>query len=590
MRSLNFALILALSAACGSNSSSSGEDAGPATDATPGSGDASDLCGDGLVDEGEECDDGNNAIDDECLNDCTLACGDGVLGASELCDTGIADGMPGACPTDCDDADACTSDVVNSNECQTMCINAAITAFADDDACCPSGGDNTLDNDCSVVCGNSVVESGETCDTGIAAGNAGACVVLADCTDGIACTTDALLDSGSCTAACTNPLITAFVDDDSCCPTNGTIATDNDCLAGCGDGVVTPPETCDTAIVDSCPLIADCVDGDSCTQDLLVSGGTCSAECQNPVISALVDGDLCCPAGANANNDSDCSPVCGNSALEAGEQCDIGDILPGDGCDENCQLEVIAPTAFRVTNIDLREPHVFASIPFFGCRDITDSFFGNGINVTFDDNTNGDSDGDGLLDLNIAQVFRPLNQSVATNTVEVHFPDCTAPVASSACTSTTTMPTVSTATNQSAGTCLQPQAGTTGPGNVGNYSPGITNATSPCYATAADTLVIDVAGMLITLQDAQFAATYVGVPATDMVNGLLIGFLSEANADTAIIPVDTAIVGGDPLSSIMPGGTGSCNNDAATKDVGPGGVTGWWMALNYQATAVPWTD
>jgi cysteine-rich repeat protein len=435
MRQLHFALILALSAACGSSSSRSGEDAGPPIDGSQGS-DASDDCGDGLLDPGEECDDGNNAIDDDCLNDCTLACGDGVLGDNELCDPGIADGMAGACPSDCDDSDACTSDVVNQDACQTVCINAAITAFADDDACCPSGGNNALDNDCPV------------------------------CTD-------------------------------------------------------------------------DC-------------------------------------------------PVCGNSVPEAGEQCDDGGIIPGDGCDENCQLEAIAPTAFRVSNIDLREPHVFASI--FGCRDITDGFLGNGINPTFDDNTNGDSDGDGLLDLNIAQVFRPLAQALATNSVEVHFPDCTDPVATTTCTSTTTTPTVSTATNESAGTCLQPLAGTTGPGNVGNYSPGITNPTGPCYSTSPDTLVIDVAGMLITLEEAQFGATYVGVPATSMVNGLLIGFLTEANADTAVIPASTPIVGGDPLSSILPGGTGSCNGDTATKDVGPGGATGWWMALNYQAGEVPWTD
>jgi cysteine-rich repeat protein len=284
--------------------------------------------------------------------------------------------------------------------------------------------------------------------------------------------------------------------------------------------------------------------------------------------------------------------VCGNSVVESGEQCDDGDILTGDGCDENCQNETIAPTAFRVSNIRLREPHAFASVPIFGCRDATDSVFGiPGINPTFDDNTNADGDGDGLLDLSIAQVFRPLDQAQGTNAVEVHFPDCTDPIDTTTCTSTQAMPDLVTATNLSSGTCLAPVSGTTGPGNSGNYSPTTTNSTAPCYSTSPDTLVLDVAGMVIILEQAQFGATYVGNPATGMTNGLLIGFLSEANADTAVIPADISIVGGNPLSSILPGGTGCCRGGAnSALDVGPGGVSGWWMALNYDATVVTWVD
>jgi len=46
-------------------------------------------CGDGHVDSGEQCDDGNDINTDDCRNDCTLpVCGDGIKDANEQCDDG----------------------------------------------------------------------------------------------------------------------------------------------------------------------------------------------------------------------------------------------------------------------------------------------------------------------------------------------------------------------------------------------------------------------------------------------------------------------------------------------------------------------
>lgn len=44
-------------------------------------------------------------------------------------------------------------------------------------------------------------------------------------------------------------------------------------------------------------------------------GGSCDQ-------ASCAAGDGCCPAACNANNDSDCTPKCGNNVVEMGETCD----------------------------------------------------------------------------------------------------------------------------------------------------------------------------------------------------------------------------------------------------------------------------
>jgi hypothetical protein len=156
---------------------------------------------------------------------CTSACQNGLLEPGETCDTTIAAGAAGACPTQCDDGNICTRDKLqNAGTCQAVCVNTPITECIRDDGCCPDGANcnNNTDNDCPAVCGNGVVEaeSGETCDTAIAAGEAGACPT--SCDDGNKCTTDTLQNAGSCQAVCDNTPIVP------CCG-NGIIETGEDC-------------------------------------------------------------------------------------------------------------------------------------------------------------------------------------------------------------------------------------------------------------------------------------------------------------------------------------------------------------------------
>jgi cysteine-rich repeat protein len=62
------------------------------------------CCGDGILDAGEECDDGNTTSGDGCSATCTLekepCCGDGILDAGEECDDGNTTGGDG-CSANC---------------------------------------------------------------------------------------------------------------------------------------------------------------------------------------------------------------------------------------------------------------------------------------------------------------------------------------------------------------------------------------------------------------------------------------------------------------------------------------------------------
>jgi cysteine-rich repeat protein len=175
-------------------------------------------------------------------SDCTAVCGDGVRSGSESCDTGIRTGA-GACPTACTAPNACTTATLSGGgTCAASCINTAITAARNGDRCCPPGASIATDNDCLARCGDAVVSPGESCDTALTSG-AGVCPRM--CTAPDACTAVALANAGSCTAVCTRAAITMARNGDGCCPPGASIATDNDCPARCGDGVVSAMEQCD---------------------------------------------------------------------------------------------------------------------------------------------------------------------------------------------------------------------------------------------------------------------------------------------------------------------------------------------------------
>jgi hypothetical protein len=147
-------------------------------------------------------------------------CGNGVVERDETCDP------PSSCPTDCDDGNFCTADGMTGSPstCDVVCRNLAVTACIPEDRCCPADCDAAVDTDCSTLCGNGVVDAGETCDP------PATCPVT--CDDGNPCTVDLMTGSAtSCNVACSHPTLTACISGDGCCPTGCTSALDIDCAS-----------------------------------------------------------------------------------------------------------------------------------------------------------------------------------------------------------------------------------------------------------------------------------------------------------------------------------------------------------------------
>jgi cysteine-rich repeat protein len=110
-----------------------------------------DTCGDGVLDPGEACDDGNREAGDGCGPDCQWEafCGNGIVEEGEVCDDG--NNISG---------DGCRSDCLSDETCGNGIVDHAVGEVCDSTPGCAP--------DCMSIlgCGNGVLEEGEQCDDG----------------------------------------------------------------------------------------------------------------------------------------------------------------------------------------------------------------------------------------------------------------------------------------------------------------------------------------------------------------------------------------------------------------------------------------
>jgi|GEM_PF-3988055 hypothetical protein len=105
-----------------------------------------------------------------------------------------------------------------------------------------SGG--TPDQLSAAVCGNGIVDPGETCDIALT----GSCSTSCSFTTS-PCIPYELQNAGTCQAQCVSITISACADNDGCCPSGCTRANDNNCLPDCSPKPGTP--TCGGAWIDA---------------------------------------------------------------------------------------------------------------------------------------------------------------------------------------------------------------------------------------------------------------------------------------------------------------------------------------------------
>ena len=125
------------------------------------------LCGNGVLDEGEVCDDGNIRDGDSCAGDCLeiTSCGNGILEPeyNEMCDDGNNVDRDG-CSADCSSDESCGNGVhdllvsegcddgnlIDGDGCSSMCVL---------ETC----GDGILDIDNGEICDDGNLEPGDYC-------------------------------------------------------------------------------------------------------------------------------------------------------------------------------------------------------------------------------------------------------------------------------------------------------------------------------------------------------------------------------------------------------------------------------------------
>ena len=311
-------------------------------------------CGNGVVEAGEGCDDGNSINTDSCTTVCTVAaCGDGFVQAAEGCDEGNT--VTEACAygeTSCTVCDATCASVAGA----TSFCGDGITAATES---CDDG--NSVEGDScgnSCLCGagfhleaGSCVADIRSCVVANGAGSEswngssyGACQATScDATfhiAGLLCESDVqacTVTGGSGTQQWNGTAFAACVANG--CTTGYSLLSGSCVAAGCGNSVVEAGEGCDdgnTISTDACTsscTIAACGDGYQQAGEGCDEGNTVTEACAYGQTSCTVCNATCASvAGATT--------FCGDSTVNGAESCDDGNSNSADGCANDCGCSV----------------------------------------------------------------------------------------------------------------------------------------------------------------------------------------------------------------------------------------------------------
>jgi len=211
----------------------------------------------------------------------------------------------------CNDNNPCTDD---SCESEAGCVFTANKAPCSDGNACTAG-DKCASGWClgsALACNDNNLCTDDSCDP------KSGCLYLPNavpCDDADACTSGDVCKAGQCTG----PGNVSCDDANPC--------TDNSCdsKTGCVHANNTKP--CDDA--DACTLTDMCANG-KCV-------GSTAPDCND---ANKCTTDTCDPKAGCLH--APITPCCGNGVKEAGEQCDDGNQVGGDGCENDCTAPPVA--------------------------------------------------------------------------------------------------------------------------------------------------------------------------------------------------------------------------------------------------------
>ncbi len=289
------------------------------------------VCGNGMVEAGEQCDDGANGnLCDGCNDACQTipipTCDDDNTCTTDGCvpATGMCGFTPVANGTACDDGNACSQ----TDSCQMgTCTGSNPVVCTASDQCHVAG----VCDPGTGVCSNPAAPDGTACSDGNACTQTDSCQ-MGTCTGSnpVVCTpSDQCHVAGVCdpgTGMCSDPLApngTACDDGNACTQTDS-------CLVGLCVGanpvVCTASDQCHVAGVcdpgtgvcsnPAAPNGTPCTDGNACTQTDSCQMGMCTGS--NPVVCTA--SDQCHVAGVCDRG----SGLCSNPAAPDGTACTDG--------------------------------------------------------------------------------------------------------------------------------------------------------------------------------------------------------------------------------------------------------------------------
>jgi len=235
-------------------------------------------------------------------------------------------------------------------------------------------------------------------------------------------------------------------------------------------------------------------------------------------------------------------------------------------------FDPVAATVWRIGAFELRDPHVYYSLGL--CLDVTDQ-----LNASLQQQLDADANGDGIYDASPLAIMKPYADDGAAHLFESADGTCTTD-ATPQCTPgalpavprwyqafDVTSPTV----------CLGALPNTTS-----GYTPPVPAPAGLCFATTALDTTLTLGTLAIPLWDTELAAPWPEASGSTA-GGLMRGFLRQADADEITVDVGTGPV---TLSSLLPGGTGSCATGIAHGLDSDRNESGWWMYLEYRLDAV----